>query len=499
MTLIQHIIALGLWGQQHTTAMLVVLVALPVGLALVSWGLRGRRGDPTTHGSARWSTHHEIRKAGLLGGPGVVVGRLGRRVLMDTGERHLLLTAPTRAGKGVSTIIPSLLTWRESCIVLDPKDGENADVTAPWRRTVGAVALFTPCKAPSACINVLDSIRLGRHQEFADAQIIAQSLTAPEKMADESATSLHFRELAALLLTATILHVCYTSKRTSLAGVWEFLTQQQTSLADCLAAMATTRHTSAGVHQAIASMTTAIANISGDRELSSVWTTAIRPLTLYNDPMIAASTDTSTLDLDALQYGTRPLSLYLIAPSPMQLERLHALYRVILDVAMTRLMEHPVRTWHSRLLFVGDELPWYGYSRAIDKGVAVMAGYGIKGLFVTQDLPALEKVYGKDTALWGNTDLKIFYAPINDLTAKRISENLMGRATIDHPVASHQNGIMGPRSVSFQHVARALLTPDEVMELDPALAILRLSSVKPILCQKVDYRSHVFFQRRCRR
>src|SRR5205814_9722396 len=112
-------------------------------------------------------------------------------------------------------------------------------------------------------------------------------------------------------LTATILHVCYTSQRASLAGVWNFLTQQHRSLGECLQTMAGTAHSSHGVHEAVASMTTAIANISGDRELSSVWTTAIRPLVLYSVPMVAASTDTSTLSLDTLQYGSQPLSPYL--------------------------------------------------------------------------------------------------------------------------------------------------------------------------------------------
>jgi type IV secretion system protein VirD4 len=392
-------------------------------------------------------------------------------------------------------IIPTLLTWYPSALILDPKDGENADVTAPWRAAYGReVALFTPCRSPQTCINVLDTIRLETRQEFGDAQVIAQSLVAPEKMARESATALHFRELAALLLTATILHVCYTSARASLAGVWAFLTQQHDSLEQCLKAMATTAHNSQGVHQAVRSMTTAIKNITGDRELSSVWTTAIRPLVLYSDPFIAASTDTSTLILEDLQYGPVPLSLYLIAPSPMALERLHPLYRVILDVAMLRLMEHPVRTWQHRLLFVGDELPWFGYTRAIDKGIAVMAGYGIKGLLVTQDLPALEDVYGQQTTLWGNTDVKIFHAPTNDLTAKRISENLMGRGTLEHPVESRQAGVLGRQSVSLQHVGRSLLTTDEVMELDARKEIVRKSGVKPILADKVDYRTDGEFQ-----
>jgi type IV secretion system protein VirD4 len=379
-------------------------------------------------------------------------------------------------------------------LVLDPKDGENADVTARWRARYGRqVALFTPCRTPQTRLNVLDTIRLGTRQEFGDAQLIAQSLVAPEKLARESATALHFRELASLLLTATILHVCYTAPRKSLAGVWIFLTQQHASLGEALKTMASTAHSSHGVHQAIASMTTAINNISGDRELSSVWTTAIRPLVLYSDPLVATSTDTSTLSLEALQYGTEPLSLYLVAPSPMALERLHPLYRVVLDVAMTRLMEHPVRTWQHRLLVCGDELPWYGYTRAIDKGIAVMAGYGIKALLVTQDLPAVEEVYGPHTAIWGNTDLKIFHAPTNDLTAKRMSENLMGRGTITNPVEQWQAGGLGRRSVSVQHVARPLLTTDEVMELPAQKEIVRLSGVKPILCDKVNYRVDAAF------
>jgi type IV secretion system protein VirD4 len=336
------------------------------GVGLLSLVRRLRRGDATTHGSARWATPREVRRAGLMAREGVVVGRLGRRILCDASETHVLLVGPTRGGKGIGVIIPTLLTWPGSALILDPKDGENLAVTQGWRSQWGRVEAFTPCRHAQACLNVLDTIRLKTRQEFGDAQLIAQSLVAPEKLARESATSLHFRELAALLLTATILHVCYTQARRSLAGVWTFLTQQHASLEDGLKAMATADHHSQGAHQAIASMTTAIKNISGDRELSSVWTTAIRPLVLYSDPMIAASTDTSTLDLDSLQYAETPLSLSLVAPSPMMLDRLHPLYRVILDVAMSRLMEHPVRTWRQRLLFCGDELPWYGYTRAID-------------------------------------------------------------------------------------------------------------------------------------
>ena len=176
------IMQLGLWGKAHPTEVLLGFGAVPLLAGKPrAWQLRHRRGATTTHGSARWATPREVRQAGLYATHGVVVGRLRGRVLMDDGDTHILLCAPTGAGKGVGVIIPTLLTWQESAIVLDPKDGQNADVTRVWRTQYGQTALFTPCRAPHTCLNVLDTIRLKTLQEFRDAQLIAQSLVAPEK------------------------------------------------------------------------------------------------------------------------------------------------------------------------------------------------------------------------------------------------------------------------------------------------------------------------------
>jgi type IV secretion system protein VirD4 len=348
------------------------------------------------------------------------------------------------------------------------------------------VYAFTPCAAPHTRINVLDLIRVCTVQEVGDAQDIAQSLTAPPKLQQESATSLHFRELATQLLTAVLLHLCYTRAKKSLADAWSFLTQEHGSLTECLTTMATTAHTPQGVHWAIASLVKAIQNITGDRELSSVWTTAIRPLALYNDPLVQASTCRSDVNLLDLQYGNRPMALYLIAPSPMALERLHPIYRVILDVAIPRLMEAKVRTWRYRLLNVLDELPWYGYCRAIDKGIAVKAGYGQKDLLVMQDLESLWETYGTTTALWGNTGIRIWHTPSNDLTAKRISEHLLGRGTITTQGESRTG--WGKRSVSVHATGRPLLTTDEVLRLPGNEEIVQVNGYQPFRARKCDYR-----------
>jgi type IV secretion system protein VirD4 len=132
----------------------------------------------------------------------------------------------------------------------------------------------------------------------------------------------------------------------------------------------------------------------------------------------------------------------------------------------------------------------------VDPGISVWAGYGIKSLLVAQDLDMLEETFGQKNSIWGNTHTKMFHAPTNDLTAKRLSENMMGRGTVDHPVESRQAGLFARRSVSEQHVGRPLLTTDELMELDARLQIIRRSGCKPILCHKVDYRTDPEFQTR---
>jgi type IV secretion system protein VirD4 len=482
----ETVMALGRWGQTHPRTIFGVMggaFALGMVLRVVTGGHRRHR---DMHGSARWATYGEVKRSGLSRTEGILVGVMQEQAFWDNGPKHVFLCGPTRAGKGVFHIQPTLARgWRHSALILDPKRGENYDLTREARESLGRVAAFAPYEMPLARINVLDTIRLGTLHEHADALTIAQSLTAPHKMLAENATSLHFRELAALLLTAALLHVCYTKPKRSLAAVWHFLTQQE-DLAGCLQTMRRTKHTPHGVHPTIAEFTQAIRNITGDRELSSVWSTMIRPLSLYADPLIAASTDSSTVSLDDLQHGNEPLSLYLLAPSPRSLERLHPVYRVVVDVAMARLTDRPVSAEARRLLVCAEELPAYGYMHSINKGASDMAGYGIKGLFVAQDIDQFEDTYGQKNTIWGNTETKIFHAPDNERTAERISRFILGAATVDNPVQSRQ-GFLRDGSVSYQHVERPLLTTDEVQSLDPSRLIVRRTGSKPMLLYKLGF------------
>ena len=159
--LIQSVSQLGQWAQAHPWTVMGGFVAVPIAVGTLGLLLgRGRHTRPETFGSARWSTSREIRRAGLLRTRGVVLGRLDRAYLCDDSDRHVLLVGPTRSGKGIGVIIPTLLVWRESALVLDAKNGENYDISAAWRRLLGPVYAFTPMQGPQTRINVLDTVRL---------------------------------------------------------------------------------------------------------------------------------------------------------------------------------------------------------------------------------------------------------------------------------------------------------------------------------------------------
>lgn len=130
-----------------------------VAIAMSVWRAREAR-NAETYGSARWATAAEVKSIGLLGEDGVVLGRYDRHYLRHDGPEHVLCFAPTRSGKGVGMVVPSLLTWPGSAIVHDIK-GENWQLTAGFRSTFGRVLLFDPTNAASSAYNPLLEVRRG--------------------------------------------------------------------------------------------------------------------------------------------------------------------------------------------------------------------------------------------------------------------------------------------------------------------------------------------------
>ncbi len=438
-----------------------------------------------TYGSARWAEDKEIRSAGLLGPDGVVLGRYDGDHLRHDGPEHVLCFAPTRSGKGVGLVVPTLLTWPGSCIVHDIK-GENWTLTAGFRSRHGRVLLFDPTNAKSSAYNPLLEVRQGEW-EVRDVQNIADILVDPEGSLDKRN---HWEKTSHSLLVGAILHVLYAEPDKTLAGVANFLSDPRRPVEATLRAMMDTPHLGAvGVHPVIASSARELLNKS-DNERSGVLSTAMSFLGLYRDPVVARVTARCDWRIADLVGSRKPVSLYLVVP-PSDINRTKPLIRLILNQIGRRLTEELTASSNRhRLLLMFDEFPALGRLDFFESALAFMAGYGLKGFLIAQSLNQIERAYGPNNAILDNCHVRVSFATNDERTAKRVSDAL-GTATEMRDSTNYAGHRLSPwlghLMVSRQETARPLLTPGEIMQLPPNEEIVMVAGTPPIKATKAKY------------
>ncbi|WP_025030894.1 conjugal transfer protein TraG [Nitratireductor aquibiodomus] len=447
-----------------------------------------------TYGSARWAEDKEIRAAGLLGPDGVVLGRHSHHYLRHNGPEHVLCFAPTRSGKGVGLVVPSLLTWPGSVIVHDIK-GENWTLTAGFRAKHGRVLLFDPTNAKSAAYNPLLEVRQGEW-EVRDVQNIADILVDPEGSLDKRN---HWEKTSHSLLVGAILHVLYAETDKTLAGVANFLSDPRRPVEATLRAMMDTPHLGeAGVHPVIASSARELLNKS-ENERSGVLSTAMSFLGLYRDPVVARVTSRCDWRIADLVGSKQPVSLYLVVP-PSDINRTKPLIRLILNQVGRRLTEDLSTSGkRHRLLLMLDEFPALGRLDFFESALAFMAGYGIKSFLIAQSLNQIEKAYSVNNSVLDNCHVRVAFAANDERTAKRISDAL-GTATEMRDSTNYAGHRLAPwlghLMVSRQETARPLLTPGEVMQLPPTDEIVMVAGTPPIRTSKARYFEDARFMER---
>ena len=341
------------------------VLAIVVAVAMSVWRAREAR-TAATYGSARWATRHEIRAAGLTAPDGVVLGKFERSYLRHDGPEHVLCFAPTRSGKGVGLVVPTLLTWPGSCIVHDIK-GENWHLTSGFRERHGRVLLFDPTNPKSAAYNPLLEVRRGEW-EVRDVQNVADVLVDPEGSLERRN---HWEKTSHALLVGAILHVLYAESDKTLAGVAAFLSDPKRPIEVTLRAMMTTAHLGeAGPHPVIASAARELLNKS-ENERSGVLSTAMSFLGLYRDPVVAKVTRYCDWRIRDLVEGTFPATLYLVVP-PSDISRTKPLVRLILNQIGRRLTEDlQAKGRRHRLLLMLDEFPALGRLDFFEFGAGV--------------------------------------------------------------------------------------------------------------------------------
>lgn len=443
---------------------------------------RKDRGD--SHGSARFASKAE-RKAfqsedGLLIGRDIGTGKLMRY----DGPAHLLTLAPTRAGKGVGTVIPNLLTVPRSVLVIDPK-GENAKIAGEARKRFGAVHILDPFGVtgmPASAYNPLgrldaESLDLGE-----DAASLSEALVMdpPGQQSDA-----HWNEEAKALLSGLIMFaVAHEDQdRKTLATVREYLTLPPEKFRTLLELM----QDSAATGGLIARAANRFLGKS-DREAASVMSSAQRHTHFLDSPRIVAATARSDFQFSALRHDLT--SIFLVLP-PNRLDAYSRWLRLLVAQALQDIARdaEAAQAGSARLkqpaLFLLDEFAALGRLEAVERAMGLMAGYGLQLWPILQDMSQLKDLYGAraNTFVANAGVLQTF--GVNDFeTAKWLSQS-MGKETIGYQTESHRPGDI---STTTQHVAaRDLMSPDEIMQIDPSVQLLRVQGKPVIIARKLRY------------
>lgn len=478
--------ALFLWTQ------LGLVLAIGLGflayVLLIGFRTRSAKRHEGIHGTAHWATEAEIRATGLLPAPGksgsgVYVGgwtdRQGRlHYLRHDGPEHVAVIAPTRSGKGVSLVVPTLLSWPESALVLDSK-AELYHQTAGWRlaRAGNVILKFDPAAAAgSVAYNPLDAIRLGTAHEVGDVQNTVTIVVDP----DGKGLVDHWAKVSHALLTGVTLHELYKARAAgrptaSLADIAAALANPERPIEAYYREMLENEHLGPGQrHPTVAAAAREILD-KPDDERGSTLSTAMSFLSLYRDPLVAANISRSDFRLEDLMDAARPATLYLVI-RPEDKDRLRPLIRLILNQVVRVLLRpelcfqngRPVPPHKHRLLLMLDEFPAYGKLAVFQEAMAYIAGYGIKAYIIMQDLPQLWQHYGRDESILSNCHVRVAFAPNRIETAEWLSK-MSGTTTIikeDISTSGARFGaILQHVNRAFHAVSRPLITPDEAMRL----------------------------------
>ena len=460
-------------------------VTLLAGLIYVLWA----RAAPL-HGAARFANEREIKRHGFRAAVGIVLGRKRGRFLTFGGSEHVIVEAPTRSGKGTGIVIPNLLTWQGSVVVLDVKR-ENYDASAGFRAHYGQqVFLFNPTD------------REGRTARYNPLAYIDRT--------DPDDVIIELQKIATMLFVAPEHGEAFWANgaRTGFAGVGAWLAETSD---DPLTMGAIYRHLTDGDARSYfkkelanprlylsTGCRTALSDFAGgsDNSFADIKKTITNVLGLWLNPLVDAATATS--DFDLRQLRSRPMSIYL-GVSPDELDRIAPLYNLLFQ----QLIDLNVRALPDEnsavpVLVILDEFARLGRASVIASAFSYVAGYGIRLMPVIQSRSQLRGVYGEHVAdeIVANCGVEVAFTPKELRVANDLSERIgyIGQESVTKSLTI--NGLLADRSKSISEQRRALMLPQELMQFPPDKLILLRGGIPPIIGTKIAYFSNRFFKAR---
>ncbi len=417
------------------------------------------------HGEARWARIGEIKKGKLLAPGGIVLGKFGSKVMRFGGPEHVMLEAPTRAGKGVGVIIPNLLDWPDSLVVLDIKQ-ENYDNTAGYRMSAlrQEVLLFNPLDPsgrtvrwnPLSYINRRDPVEVINELQKIAAMLYPDPLTGDPFWAAGART-------AFLGITAYIAATVDDGEDALPFTLGEVYRQfaggdAQKRFPKIIAARQKAgKPLSTGCVSAILDYTTSSANtFTGIRQ------SVTSKINGWLNPYVDAATSESDFDLS--EFRDKRISLYL-GVSPDDLDRVAAIYGLLFQQLIDRnVRELPKGDKHQvKVLLALDEFASLGKCTVLANAFSYVAGYGLRMLPAFQSMEQIQGVYGDKVAadIERNCAVRLVLRPAGLAEAKKISDQL-GSYTFRARSRSMGTWGGGGGSTSDSDQRRPLMLPQEV-------------------------------------
>ena len=479
------------WYYRHDPVVLKAFGAgMVVGLVLTGimlWWLLKQK--PPLHGAARFAKEGEIRRAGFRADNGIVVGKKGGKFLTFGGSEHCIVEAPTRSGKGVGIVIPNLLSWQASVVVLDVKR-ENWDATAGFRQKFGqAVYLFNPTdpEGRTARYNPLGYIdRTDPDQVVIELQKIATMLfVAPERgepfWTDSARTA--FVGVGAYLAVADLPF--------TIGAIYRLMTTGDTRGYFRKVLDDRALDLSQGCRNALADFTS-----GADNTFAGIVQTVTSKLSLWLNPRVDAATEESDFDLRELR--TKPMSIYL-GVSPDELDRVAPLYNLLFQQLIDlNVRDLPDSETPLQVLVILDEFARIGRAQVIASAFSYVAGYGIRLLPVIQSRSQLRAVYGEHVAneIVANCGVEVAFTPKELRVANELSERIgyVGQESVTKSLTIH--GILANRSKSMSDQRRALLLPQELMQFPDGELLLLRGGIPPIHGDKIRFYADGLFRSR---
>ena len=450
-------------------------------------------------GDARFAKRSEIKKAGLLGTNGVIVGLYRQTYLMFGGTQHVIMSASTQSGKGVGIAIPNLLNWPNSVVVLDVKQ-ENHAITSGFRHKYGQPCyLFNPAAVDYRThrYNPLSYISDDPNFRIDDVQKIGNML-----FPDQPGTDVIWTATPRSLFLGIVLMLIETPGK--LVTLGQVLRESLASgdgaayLAKIVNDRAKTDNSLSG---ACARALNSYISIASDNTRAGVMTSFRSRLELWMNPLVDAAT--SANDFDLRDVRKKRMSIYL-GVTPDNLDRmaplLNLFFQQLIDLNTRELPERDPALKYQCLL-LADEFTAMGKIACLSKGISYIAGYGLRMLPIIQSPSQLVEIYGKEAAQTFTTNhaAQIVFPPkVSEIsTAKDISEWL-GYQTVKGTSESKGTGVFSKKSKSqsTSDQRRALLLPQEITGLGKEKELVIIEDCPPILAKKIRYyKDPVFVER----